>query len=195
MNSFSRAFQRFHGVSPSAAKECGVHFKAFAPLQIKITLEGGSVMEYKIVEKAAFTVLGKGRIFSFETSYQEIPKFWAAYMQTPDAKIVCGMYGICMDKDAQGFEYLIADDYCPIREIPEGFCTRTIPAGSWAVFPCRGPIVETLQSTNRRIWDECLPNSTEYQPAGDYSIEAEMPHEDPAEDYCEIWIPVKKVSE
>lgn len=23
----------------------------------------------------------------------------------------------------------------------------------------------------------------------------EMPHEDPAEDYCEIWIPVKKVSE
>lgn len=110
---------------------------------------------------------------------------------------LCGMYGICMDKDAQGFEYLIADDYCPIREIPEGFITRTIPAGTWAVFPCRGPIVETLQSTNRRIWDEWLPNSTEYQPAGDYSIEAypEMPHEDPAEDYCEIWIPVKKVSE
>lgn len=195
-DSFARAFQRFHGVSPAAAKECGVHLKAFAPLQIKITLEGGSVMEYKIVEKAAFTVLGKSRSFSYETSYQEIPKYWAEYMQTPDVKIVCGMYGICMGKDAVGFEYVIADDYCPMREIPAGFFTRTIPAGTWAVFPCRGPIVETLQRINRRIWDEWMPNSTEYQPAGDYSIEAypEMPHADPAEDYCEIWIPVKKVS-
>lgn len=52
-DSFSRAFQRFHGVSPPAAKECGVHLKAFAPLQIKITLEGGSVMKYKIVEKSS----------------------------------------------------------------------------------------------------------------------------------------------
>ena len=193
-DSFSRAFTKFHGVSPTAAKERGVHLKAFAPLQIKITLEGGSVMEYKIVEKPCFTVIGKARTFSYDTSYQEIPKYWAAHMQSPDAERLCGMYGVCMSKGKTDFEYLIADDYCPLKEIPADFITRTIPSGIWAIFPCRGPIVETLQSTNRRIWDEWLPNSREYQPAGDYSVEAypEMPHENPAEDYCEIWIPVRK---
>ena len=69
------AFARFHGISPKAAKERGAELKSFAPLRIKLTLEGGNMMEYKIVEKAAFSVMGIGRKFNADTSYQEIPKF------------------------------------------------------------------------------------------------------------------------
>lgn len=50
-DSFSRAFTRFHGISPSAAKEKGARLKTFAPIHIKLSLEGGSMLEYKIVEK------------------------------------------------------------------------------------------------------------------------------------------------
>ena len=58
-DSFARAFTRFHGISPSAAKEKGAKLKSFAPLRIKLTLEGGTMLEYSIVSKAAFTVMGK----------------------------------------------------------------------------------------------------------------------------------------
>lgn len=39
-DSFSKAFQRFHGITPSQARESGAPLRSFAPLHIKITLEG-----------------------------------------------------------------------------------------------------------------------------------------------------------
>lgn len=186
---------KFHGVSPSAAKENGAHLKSFAPLRIKLTLEGGTIMEYKIVKKAAFTVIGRSRRFLYENSYQEIPKFWQEHMESPETKKIVGMYGLCIDTKEKDFEYYIADDYRPQEDILDGYVTKTLPAGLWAIFPCRGPVVETLQSTNTRIWNEWLPNCREYKLAGNYNIEAYFAptHDDPNDDYCEIWIPVEKI--
>lgn len=194
-DSFTRAFTKFHGVSPSAAREKGAHLRSFAPLRIKLTLEGGTIMEYKIVEKAAFTVVGRSRRFQFETSYQEIPKFWDEHMSSPEVEKIMGMYGLCIDTGEKDFEYYIADNYIPQKDIPEGCVTRTIPAGTWAIFPCKGPMVETLQSTNTRIWNEWIPNCKEYKLAGNYNIEAYFTPkgDDPKDDYCEIWVPVEKI--
>lgn len=192
-DSFARAFVKFHGISPSAAKERGAELRYFAPLRIKLTLEGGTVMEYRIVEKAAFTVMGRSRSFNGETSYEEIPKFWQEHMQSEDSKIVCGMFGVCLDGDGRNFEYLIADVYLPQNEIPEGYVTRVIPAGTWAVFLCRGDLPKVLQNVNTKIWSEWLPNCKEYKLAGNYNIEMYTPpKEDPRDNYSEIWVPVTK---
>ena len=44
---------------------------------------------------------------------------------------------------------------------------------------------------NTRIWNEWLPNCTEYSLGGNYGIEMyTAPTEDPAKTYSEIWIPV-----
>ncbi len=194
-DSFSRAFTRFHGIAPSAAKEAGVPLKAFAPLRLKLTLEGGSVMEYKIVEKAAFTVVGIAADVPAEQSYELIPALWTKHLQSEAAKSVQGMFGICLDNSEHTLEYLIADIYFPQREIPAGCITRTIPAGTWAVFPCRGPLVETIQRVEKQIWSDWLPNCREYRLAENMTVEAyiEPPHENPQDDYNEIWIPVQKV--
>lgn len=190
-DSFARAFTKFHGISPSAAKEKGANLRSFAPVRIKLTLEGGTMMEYKIVEKAAFTVMGRSRMFNTETSYAEIPKFWQEHMQDGGSKIVCGMYGVCLDSDGKNFEYLIADNYIPCNEVPEGYVTKVIPAGTWAVFPCK---LKTLQDVNTKIWSEWLPNCKEYKLSGNYNIEMYTPPcENPEDSYCEIWIPVEKI--
>ena len=55
--SFTRAFSRFHGVTPSEAKKDGSKLKSFSRISVKITLSGGSVMNYKIVEKEAFDII------------------------------------------------------------------------------------------------------------------------------------------
>lgn len=193
-DSFARAFTRFHGITPSAAKEKGAALKSYAPLKIRLTLEGGSMMDYRIVEKAQFTVMGVSRKFNSETSYQEIPKFWEEHFRNGGGEKVKGMFGVCMDSRDNGsameFDYLIADVYDPCAEIPGGCVTRVIPAGTWAVFPCS---VKTLQDVNTKIWSEWLPNCKDYKLAGNYNIEmyTEM-CDDPAKQYCEIWIPVVK---
>ncbi|MFR2045516.1 MAG: AraC family transcriptional regulator [Oscillospiraceae bacterium] len=69
----------------------------------------------------------------------------------------------------------------PRQEVPEGYETRQIPAP------------KALQDVNTRIWNERLPNCTEYRPGGNYDIEMyTAPTEDPAKTYSEIWIPVVK---
>ena len=48
--SFSRAFTRFHGITPSEAKHSG-SVRVFTPLCIKLILTGGRKMDYRIEKK------------------------------------------------------------------------------------------------------------------------------------------------
>lgn len=193
-DSFARAFTKFHGISPSAAREQGSKLNSFAPLKIKLTLEGGTMLEYRIVEKSQFTVMGKSRRFNTESSYADIPKFWQEHMDSSESRVVCGMYGICMDLNGNEFDYFIADNYIPGNEIPEGYVTKVIPAGTWAIFPCHGPLPDALQNTNTKIWSEWMPSCKAYKLAGNYNIEMYTPPcENPECNYNEIWIPVERV--
>ena len=194
-DSFARAFTRFHGASPSAARAPGRRLNAVSPLRIKLTLEGGTMLEYNIVEKEPFTVIGVARRFNTETSYTEIPKFWNEHVNSELGKAVMGMYGICLDtpQDDGDFEYLIADNYLPWNEIPKGCVAKVIPAGTWAVFPCRGALPKALQDVNTRIWSEWLPSSRSWKLARNMSVEMYAPPaEKPEDSYQEIWIPVEK---
>lgn len=172
-DSFTKAFTRFHGATPTAVRKGGAMVKAFAPLKIKLILEGGSVMDYKIVEKEAFAVLGASRLFPFDTAKEEIPRFWAEHYKAGRQKTVCGMYGICIDEGAGPglFEYLIADECAPAAPIPKGFVAKTIPAHTWAVFACTGAMPKALQEVNDKIFSEWLPSCTEYEIAAGYNIE------------------------
>jgi len=191
-DSFNRAFQRFHGISPSAAKKAGARLISFAPVKIKQTVEGVHMMEYSIVEKPQFTVMGVSRKFHPETSYQLIPEYWTEMFSQPDFPLM-GVYGICIDDNgADGeFDYWIADNYIPWQEIPAGCKSMVIPGGTWAVFPCK---MKTLQDTNTRMWQEWLLSCREYRLSGSYNLEVYGApcKEDQSETYVELWLPVEK---
>ena len=198
-DSFAKAFTRFHGVTPSMAKDSAL-LKSFAPLKIKLSLEGGYTMEYKIMKKDAFTVLASAKTFSYETAKSEVPAFWQEHYKAGKGQYVCGMFGINIDEKMGNdtFEYLIADMYNPLKEVPEGFITRTIPALTWAVFPCKGSMPDSLQDANTKIFTEWLPALEKYEMSDGYCVEM---YDDPTQYpkgtndenyYCEIWIPVKE---
>ena len=199
-DSFTKAFTRFHGVTPTAVRKDDVLLKSFAPLKIKISLEGGYLMDYKIVKKEAFTVIANAKTFPYEGAKEIVPKFWQEHFQSGKGAVVCGCYGINIDLEMgqENFEYLIADPYDPQKEVPDGFVTKTIPAFDWAVFPCRGAMPDALQDVNTKIYTEWLPALKEYEFAAGYCVEY---YDDPTKYekgtqdenyYCEIWIPVKK---
>ena len=47
-DSFAKAFQKFHGVTPSSARMNGSKLKSFSRLILKISLDGGKLMNYRI---------------------------------------------------------------------------------------------------------------------------------------------------
>ena len=73
--SFTKAFSRFHGATPSQVRE-GAAGKVFLPLTIKLSVQGGSQMDVKIAPMFPFKVIGFQKIFDNETAYAEIPRFW-----------------------------------------------------------------------------------------------------------------------
>lgn len=198
-DSFTKAFTRFHGVTPTAVRKDGAMIRSFAPLKIKFSLEGGYIMDYKIVEKESFTVMGVSKTFSYDDAKTKIPQFWTEHYQTGKGKFVCGMYGVCMEesKGSDTFEYLIADDYNPSKEVPDGFITKVIPKHTWAVFACKGPMPKALQEVNEKIYSEWLPNCRDYEIAAGYNIErytnvTDYPKGNEDENYySEIWIPIR----
>ncbi len=56
--SFTRAFTKFHRVSPRAAKANKEKLRYFSRLSFKITLYGGKTMDYQIVEKPELHLTG-----------------------------------------------------------------------------------------------------------------------------------------
>lgn len=199
-DSFTKAFLRFHGVTPLAVRKEGAVVKSYAPLRINLERKGGYTMDYKIEKKEAFQVVGLAKTFAYEKAYTDVPKLWEEFFAKGSNQTICGKYGINNDKEMKGneFEYMIADDYSEGEEIPEGFVTKTIPAHTWAVFPCIGDTKKTIQEINQKIFQEWLPNARDYTIAEGYFIEM---YSNPAEFakgtqderyYCEVWIPVKR---
>ena len=209
--SFSKAFSRFHGATPSQVRE-GATIRTFLPLKINISIQGGNQMEYKITHMFPFKVIGFQREFDYETSYAEIPKFWdeicEKYANTVYAGNApanpyeqalmdncIGEYGVCIDDmDGGKFRYLIAGKYTG-GPVPEGMVLYEFPRSDWAVFNCVGPMPETLQTVNTRIFREWLPGNPDYELSGNASVEwydcVNGEKGDP--DYhSAIWLPVKR---
>lgn len=157
-------------------------------------------MDYKIVKKEQFTLIGAAKVCTYEEAAAEIPQMWAEYELIGKNDIVCSAYGVSIDETMEGntFEYLIADIYNPAQDIAKGFVTRVIPQHTWAAFACRGANPRALEDTQEKIFSHWLPNHTDYEIAAGYNIEM---YSDPADYahgvqddnyYCEIWIPVRQ---
>lgn len=154
-DSFTKAFTRFHGSTPTEVRKGG-KIKKFAPLKINLVLKGGYIMEYKIVEKEAFKVIGLKDTFKYETASQEIPSAWNKFFTKATSSQIIPKYGINIDLNMGGdvFEYIIGDDYHANLEVPKDFEMIDIPKFTWLVFSCVGPVNIKMQEITERIFTE-----------------------------------------
>lgn len=193
--SFQKAFRRFHGVTPSAAKKSRVQLRFMNPLTLQVELKGGSVMDYSIENMGQMTIIGKERRFNYETSFQEIPLFWEEYFScgTPP---VDGCVGLCMDDGHKSdFLYSIASFWEEGAPVPAGYVRRMIPAHTWVKFKVVGALPKALQVVNRQVFNQWLPNNAEYEMAEGINMEIYSEGDTTSDDYeSEIWIPVRKKS-
>lgn len=198
-DSFTKAFTRFHGCTPTEVRRGG-KIKEFAPLKINLILKGGYTMEYKIKEKEAFKIVGLKDSFKYENANQDIPKIWREFLVKSAFNQIKPKYAVNIDADmgCDLFDYIIGDDYdCELR-VPKDFEIIEIPKFTWAIFSCKGPASVKMQETNERIFKEWLPNSNDYEIAAGYNIEMYSNPKDYRKGiddenyYSEVWIPIKK---
>lgn len=190
--SFTKAFTRFHGVSPMQVRK-GSSLKFMNRYTIQIKIDGGTVMEYKIEKWEAMDLLMHAKEFRAETSEQEIPALWDEYYANEDYRKVPGYLGICEQKKTNSdvFRYGIGCQASAVDGVPDGFELVHIPEYSWVVFRCVGPSPDAIQEMWDKIYKEWLPVA-EYELIPDYYIENYLPGDPTAPDYVsEICIPVK----
>lgn len=200
--SFTRAFTRFHGVTPSQAK-AGAGLRSFSRMSVKLILEGGSLMDYRIEKLGPVRMAVRKEQFTNCTApHQEIKGLWERCQKDGTAEALCGvlapapfgnaLVGICLDDPNNGdFDYAVGAA-CKEGTIPGNLSELELPGGTWAAFPCAGPMPDAFQTLWKRIYTEFFPAS-EYQPAGGMVLEVYLDDDVVPENYaCEIWISVEK---
>ncbi|MCL2300218.1 MAG: AraC family transcriptional regulator [Firmicutes bacterium] len=204
-DSFTRAFVKQHGVTPSRARKSGVNLTIFPPLTFQINIKGVQAMNWRIEEKQAFEVFGIERVFGNDETAL-VPKFWDELLENGEydrlyqaagavrgedgmhcVNAVCGYNEVGGDR----FPYMI----CALKKPgsnTDGFKTAQIPKATWAVFRSEkadhmGIAMKTLFD---RAYQEWLPSSG-YQWAA--APDMELYYSAPDGKYFEeAWIPVAK---
>jgi AraC family transcriptional regulator len=158
-------------------------------------------MNYKLIEKEAFTVMGKGMTVSLTDGENNwlIPLFWNASNQNGLTKALgkaagpMGLLGVCMPFDTlqEQFTYLIAAEKTSDEPLADTEVIE-IPAATWAVFEAIGPMPHAIQNVWERIYSEWFP-STGYEHAAAPELEVYLDGNVNDPDYrSEIWIPIIK---
>ncbi len=207
--SFAKAFVRFHGFPPSQVKGKRMDIKPFLPLKIKISIQGGTSMDYVIEREGPKTFIGFAESIPEGKGYEQCPKFWDKLKEEhfhavcqgkkPETAIEraimennIGMFGVCIEDEADpsSFTYMVAGPYNG-GPVPDGLTVREIPAATWAKFRAVGPLPGSLQSINTQIFQEWLPGNPDYELAFPVNLELYDSGDTGSAGYrCYIWLPV-----
>jgi len=199
--SFTKAFTRFHGVTPSLCRKLNHPIKTFNRMYIALQVKGGLGMEYKIVTQEAFKVLALVRDFDNKIINEEgntdIGDFWKETISRGGLKDLIShsqgnfTLGLCdpVSDQSKTFEYGIGVKVAEDFLAPEGYVLRDFRAGDYAVFECRGQDGACIGQVWERIFSEFLVHSP-YDLVHGPDFEIYYEHGDP-QVFCEIWIPVK----
>ncbi|ARU60767.1 AraC family transcriptional regulator [Tumebacillus avium] len=204
-DSFARAFQHLHGLTPTEARASGHSLKAYPRMTFQLSIRGGREMNYRIVEKEAFRIVGlmKRVPIIFNGVNPEIAAMWssldAALIQQLKSLSNLEPSGIIsasanfsegrMEERGELDHYIgAATTHAP----PDSLACLEVPASTWAVFESVGPFPDTLQDVWGRIYSEWFPSSSYQQAPGPEILwNADKDVTSPTFK-SEIWIPVVK---
>ncbi|OEF97071.1 AraC family transcriptional regulator [Desulfuribacillus alkaliarsenatis] len=204
-DSFTRAFQELHGIVPSKARSEGQLLKAYPKMTFQLSIKGGSEMNYRIVEKEAFSIVGimKRVPIIFNGVNPEIAEMWKSLNNETISKLkeLSNIEPIGMLSASTNFsegrmeEKGELDHYIGVattNECPDDLVELKVAASTWVVFEAVGPFPETLQDVWGRIYSEWFPASNYEIAVGPEILWNENKDLTAPNFKSEIWIPVIK---
>ncbi len=205
-NAFTRTFRKIHGINPSEARSSQVKLTTYNRASFPSEAVGIEKMDYKIVERPSFKVVGKSKSFKFEEFIKNGKTFWKEYVRSNEYKALCrishGKPGLI-----SGAPLLTAyypkeknklDEFLDVFGVEsnadlsiEQFEFHTVPSATYAEFECS---YKGAMKTNRYIYGEWF-SATGYERDGDKpDVVAyfQMPYQHFSNMILRWWIPVVK---
>ncbi|MEH7009782.1 AraC family transcriptional regulator [Neobacillus niacini] len=202
-DSFTRAFQSLHGITPSEARNNGQSLKAFPRMTFHLSIQGGNEMNYRIVEKEAFHLVGiKKRVpIIFNGVNPEIAAMWQSLdmekintlKQLSNVEPVGLLSASTNFSEGRLEEKGELDHYIGVatnKDCPEDLTKLEVPALTWAVFEAIGPFPDTLQNVWGRIYSEWFPSSNYELAVGPEILWNQHKDVSSPTFRSEIWVPV-----
>ena len=209
--SFTKAFTRFHGVAPRFAREESAKLVLFNPLVIKITVEGGKIMDYRIVKTEAQKFLAIAKDFPNaiinEEDNHDVADFWGECQAKDQIEPMLqlrpagkrDLFGLCTpapegaDTFTYGIGVLVDADTAPFDPdamAQAGYHLWDVRPGTYVVFDCLGDDGDCITKTWAKFYQEFLPQmGYEAEMETDYEC---YPDNGPEGLFCQLWIPVRK---
>ncbi|WP_367129034.1 GyrI-like domain-containing protein [Saccharothrix sp. HUAS TT1] len=202
---FGRAFRSVHGAGPGDVRRDGGPLRAQPQLRFRLTVEGSTPMDTRLVDRPAFRLVGHaarvplihhGVNPHIQQHISALPAGEHARLKALGDTEPAGLLQVSDDVDpdaAEGSEltYLHGVAVTGGAPVPDDLDAIEVPAGRWAVFRTSGPHPQVLQQTWAATATEWFPSNPWRLRPGP-SIVAVL---DRAADFstatCELWLPVE----
>ena len=195
---FARAFKAMHGVGPQEARTSRKPLQSQQILTFKLTVEGSTSMEYRIVEKDAFRVVGRGtRVPLVHVGMNPAIVEFVKGIGMPTLERMKQLSDgdpeglLALTHNQEGTEEGARLDYfqgvVTSKDAPEDMEVITVPKNTWAVFTTQGPYPETIQHMWQDIYTQWFPSNSYESVEGPSTLHTEI---DGDTAKAELWIPV-----
>jgi len=202
-SAFTKAFRNQHGWIPMTARESCVSLVSYPRISFPVGIEGGKEMDYQIIKKPAFNLVGRSTKFGVANGEfnRKGRIFWKKYVATKEYRVLCNLTG---GKCGTVTEAPIMTAYLenengtwdPVVNVfgvektdkmsMKDFEVFHIPAATYAEFNCT---MNTSTKTNKRIYSEWFP-STGYEHGNTPDIAAFFQVAFNPVVYVRWWIPI-----
>ncbi|WP_370618436.1 AraC family transcriptional regulator [Mumia sp. Pv 4-285] len=202
---FGRAFRAVHGASPGDVRREGGPLRTQPLLRFRLTVEGSTPMDTRIVERPEFRLVGhaarvplihEGVNPHIQEHVASLPEAEHLRLKGLSDTEPAGLLQVSADVDPDYVEdseltYLHGVALSQDTSVPGDLDAIEVPAGAWAVFRSSGPHPDALQATWAATATEWFPSNPWRLRPGP-SIVAVL---DRAADFstatCELWLPVE----
>lgn len=196
--SFSYAFKKFHGKSPSDVK-LGQSFRIAQPLRLSVSIRGEE-FDASITEKETFKLVGVSQKLSPNEMSMEV---WQSLEQKLQEKLrhikskSIEMYGLYFltEENAESqymIGYSMSDDIIEKQVTQKGLTIIEIPSMKYAVLRLEGEVTTSIHNAWSYLIEVFLPQEG-YKYADSYDLE--LYHGNDVENsdfYMELWVPIRK---
>jgi len=210
---FTKAFRNYFGCTPEDYRKQSSNEIPKLPIlsRTKLYVDGGIVMEPKIIKRPAVKIAG----FLIKTKTEngenliKIPEFWQECMDDGTLKKLHNEpfaknhyeYGACFPENPENgeFEYIIGIEINEMMDVPKEYHVCSIPEATYAVFSSPpaddASFAASIQGTWKYIFSEWFPDSGyEFMENGvDFELYDERSKSETGK-VMDVFVPVMKVS-
>lgn len=203
---FARAFRAVHGIAPAAARRDGGPLRTQPQLRFRLTVEGSTPMDTRIIDRPAFRLVGhaarvplvhRGANPAIQAHIASLSVTEHERLKNLSDTEPAGLLQVSAEVDPDYTEgsdltYLHGVARATGSSVPADLDVIDVPAGTWAVFRTSGAYPDALQTTWAATATDWFPANPWRLRPGPSIVSVIERADDFSTATCELWLPVER---